>query len=42
VDVSTDGHRGVHSLYVALLGQYFSGFGAEVFDLLLADDFAFA
>jgi hypothetical protein len=40
MDVAADGDGGVDSLHVALLDQNLSGFGTQVFDLLLADYFS--
>lgn len=42
MDIAADGDWGVDSLDVALLDENLSGLGAEVFDLLFGDGFAFS
>ena len=42
MDVTTNGDRRIHALYIAFLHKYLSGLGAEVLDFLLADDFSSA
>lgn len=42
MDISTNSNRGIDSLYISFFYKDLSGFGTEVFDLLLRDDLSFS